>query len=185
MDTPEKPRRDFLFIATGAVAAFGAAAMTRPLLGHMSPAADDIANQWYYFDVEPIAEGQWVRISLRGRPVLIWHRTPAQIQAAQADDQNKDLWQPVTDRSRLQPKPDGSYDPRFLIVYLVCTHFGTTLVPEAGRFDGFYCPAHGANFDLSGRIRSNPAPSNLAIPNYHWHNDTAVTFTHGGYTHGA
>jgi len=32
MDAPDKPRRDFLFLATVAVAAIGAAALTVPLL---------------------------------------------------------------------------------------------------------------------------------------------------------
>lgn len=169
-----KTRRDFIFVATGAVAGIGALAITRPLLGHMSPAADSIASSGLDVDVSLLHEGQDLLVLVKGDPVLIRHRTPEEIFSAQRDDYMLDLRDPATDQSRLNPKPDGTYDPRYLVLSPRCPHFGSIVVSEAGRFDGFYCPSHGAHFDSSGRIRSAPVVTNLSIPPYYWLSDTAL-----------
>ena len=174
MEQPDKPRRDFLFLATGGVAAFGLAAVSRPLLGHMSPAADAELLQGMDIDLSKLEEGMEMRVLYRGRPVAIRHRTPAEIKAAQADDTAK-LPHKETDRSRLRLKPDQTVDPRFLVFHPICTHFGCIVVGEAGDFDGWYCPCHGAHFDTSGRVRKGPAPRNLEIPDYFWTSDSSIT----------
>lgn len=173
METPDKPRRDFLFLATGGVAAFGLAAVTRPLVGHMSPAGDAVS---YAVDVDlfKLEEGMEMRVLYRGRPVAIRHRTPAEIKAAQADDTAK-LPHMETDRSRLRLKPDRTVDPRFLVFHPICSHFGCTVVGKAGDFDGWYCPCHGAHFDTSGRVRKGPAPRNMDIPDYFWATNSTIT----------
>ena len=173
MDTHDKPRRDFLYLTTGAVAAFGVAAVAKPMLGHMAPAPDSLQKHRVYVDLSKLEEGMQMQVLYKGRPVAIRYRTAAEIAAAQADD-DADMIDPQTDRQRLRPKPDGSFDPRFLVVYPICTHFGCVVVGEAGRFDGWYCPCHGANFDTSGRVRTAPAPLNLEIPDYFWDTDTSI-----------
>ena len=42
-ETGEHTRRDFLYIATGAFAAFGAGAVSWPLIDTLNPAADTLA----------------------------------------------------------------------------------------------------------------------------------------------
>lgn len=176
MDDPklDKPRRDFIFVATGAVAAIGGLALTWPITGHMAPAADSPVVTGLNIDLSKLEEGVEMRVNYRGRPVAIRHRTSAEIEAAQADDE-ANMWDPQTDQERLRPKPDGTYDPRFIVLYPICTHFGCTVVGEAGRFDGWYCPCHGAHFDTSGRVRSAPAPTNLEIPDYFWATASSIT----------
>lgn len=174
MSETQKPRRDFLFIATGAVAAIGVAAVSRPLIGHMAPAADSGLLAGLDIDLSLLREGEQMTVTYLGRPVAIRHRTPAEIAAAVADDQ-ADMIDSQTDQERLRPKPDGSYDPRFLVIHPICTHFGCIVVGEAGRYDGWYCPCHSAHFDTSGRVRSAPAPLNLEIPNYFWRTQTSIT----------
>jgi len=176
MDDPkeDKPRRDFLFLATGAVAALGAVAISRPLLGNMSPAADSPKILGIDVDISKLKEGTSMRLTYRRRPLEIRHRTLAEITAAQADDQ-ADMIDPQTDRERLRPKPDGTYDSRFLVLYPICTHFGCIVIGEAGRYTGWYCPCHGAHYDTSGRVRSYPAPRNLDIPDYFWATDSTIT----------
>ena len=174
MDAPDKPRRDFLFLTTGAVAALGAAALTVPLLGHMAPAGDSDVNLGMDIDLSKLEERMEMRVIYLGRPVAIRHRTPAEIKAAQADD-TANLPHRETDRSRLRPKPDGTVDPRFLVFHPICTHFGCIVVGEAGDFDGWYCPCHGAHFDTSGRVRKGPAPINMTIPDYFWISDSTIT----------
>ena len=174
MEQPDKPRRDFLFLATGGVAAFGLAALSRPLLGHMSPAADADLLQGMDIDLSKLDEGMQMQALYLGKPVAIRHRTEAEIQAAKADD-TADLPHRETDRSRLRPKMDGSVDPRFLVFHPICSHLGCIVVGEAGDFDGWFCPCHGAHFDTSGRVRKGPAPTNMAIPDYFWTSDSSIT----------
>jgi len=172
MDDANKPRRDFLFIATGAVAAIGAVALSVPLVSHMAPAGD--ADFGLDIDLSKLDEGMEMRVLYRTRPVAIRHRTPAEIKAAQTDD-SADLPHKETDRSRLRRKPDSAVDPRYLVFYPICTHFGCTVVGEAGEFDGWYCPCHGAHFDTSGRVRKGPATRNMEIPDYFWTSETSIT----------
>ena len=77
-------RRDFLFVATGAVAAVGAAATVWPLVSQMNPDASTIAaGAPIEVDLTPIAEGQDIKVFWRGKPIYISHRTKKQIEAAQ------------------------------------------------------------------------------------------------------
>ena len=58
--TVEPTRRDFLYIATGAVAAVGAAAVVWPLINQMSPDASTLALASTEVDIGAIPEGQIV-----------------------------------------------------------------------------------------------------------------------------
>lgn len=168
----EKSRRDFIFIVTGAVAATGAAAITWPLIASMNPAYDALAG--LDVDLSAIKEGQQVRILWMNKPIFIRHRTPAEILAAQRLD-TSDLKHPETDQERLKPLPNGTYNPSYLVMIGVCTHFGCIPVGEAGDFDGWFCPCHGAHFDTSGRVHRGPAPINMEIPPYHYASETVIT----------
>ena len=174
MNKDDKARRDFLFLGTGAVAVGGLAMFTRPLFAHMAPAADSKLVAGLDVDLSKLREGEQMTLNFLGRPVAIRYRTADEIAAAQADD-SADLIDPQTDQERLRPKPDGTHDPRFLVFHPICTHFGCIVVGEAGNYDGWYCPCHGAHFDASGRVRNGPAPLNLEIPDYVWRTDTSIT----------
>ena len=84
--TVEPTRRDFLFIATGAMAAVGAAAVVWPLISQMSPDASTLAMASTEVDIGSITVGQIVTIKWRGKPVFISHRTPKEIEEAQSVD---------------------------------------------------------------------------------------------------
>ena len=72
----EPTRRDFLFVATGAVAAVGAAAIVWPLVSQMNPDASTIAaGAPIEVDLTPIAEGQDIKVFWRGKPIYIGHHT--------------------------------------------------------------------------------------------------------------
>lgn len=168
----EKSRRDFIFIATGAVAAIGAGGVLWPVIASMNPGYDKRAG--LDIDLSKIPEGQQVKVAWMGKPIFIRHRTEAEIQAAQ-DTDIENLIHPETDQERLRPLPDGRYNPKFLVLIGVCTHFGAVPIGESGRFNGWYCPAHGAHFDTSGRTRSYPAPTNMDVPPYHYASETVIT----------
>jgi len=61
----EPTRRDFIYIATGAVGAVGAAALVWPFIDQMSPAADTLALASSEYDLSQVPEGQQVVIVLR------------------------------------------------------------------------------------------------------------------------
>jgi ubiquinol-cytochrome c reductase iron-sulfur subunit len=76
MDSAEPTRRDFLYIATGAVGAIGAATTLVPLIGQMNPDASTIAaGVPVEVDLTPIAEGQVIKVFWRGKPIYVSHRT--------------------------------------------------------------------------------------------------------------
>src|SRR5882724_1424081 len=84
MSAAEPTRRDFLFVATGAVGAVGAATTLIPLIAQMNPDASTIAaGAPIEVDLAPIAEGQIVKVFWRGKPIYISHRTKKEIEEAQ------------------------------------------------------------------------------------------------------
>ncbi|WP_298355095.1 ubiquinol-cytochrome c reductase iron-sulfur subunit [Rhodoblastus sp.] len=164
--TVEPTRRDFLFIATGAMAAVGAAAVVWPLINQMSPDASTLAMASTEVDIGSIPVGQIVTIKWRGKPVFISHRSPKEIEEAQ----NVDV------ATLRDPQPDSARvkKPEWLIVIGVCTHLGCIPLGHQGDYNGWFCPCHGSVYDTSGRIRKGPAPLNLAVPEYSFLTDTKV-----------
>jgi len=158
-------KRDFIFLATGATAAAGVAALGWPLVAQMGKAADTLAAGSIEIDLSKVAVGQQLKMLWRGKPVFVRHRTAAEITEAENTDVS-DCPDPETDDERLVPDTNGNLRPEFLVMVGVCTHFGCVPVGEAGDFDGWYCPCHGSHYDTSGRIRKGPAPKNMVIPPY-------------------
>lgn len=161
-------RRDFLYIATGAVGAVGVAGAAWPLINQLNPDASVLALASIRVDIAPIVEGSSVTIMWRGMPVFIRHRTAAEIAEAQSVPLS-DLKDPETDSQRVHE----GYE-QWLIMIANCTHLGCVPVGEAGDFDGWFCPCHGSHYDTAGRIRRGPAPKNLVVPPYEFITDTVV-----------
>ena len=164
-------RRNFLYIATGAFATAGTAMAAWPLIHQMNPAADVLALASTEVDLSPLAVGQSITVTWRGKPVFIRHRTQAEIDAAAAVD---------VDHLR-DPQPDSERAPRpeWLIMVGVCTHLGCIPLGQKdadprGDWDGWFCPCHGSHYDTSGRIRKGPAPANLEIPEYEFLDATTI-----------
>lgn len=81
MSSAGHTRRDFLYIATGAVGAIGAAAVAVPLISQMNPDASTIAaGAPIEVDLTPIAEGQVIKVFWRGKPIFVNHRTKKEIE---------------------------------------------------------------------------------------------------------
>src|SRR5689334_23395434 len=98
----EPTRRDFIFIATGAVAAVGTAAAIWPFISQMSPDAATIAaGAPVEVPIQPIPVGQEIKIFWRGKPIYIRHRTPEEIKAAD-DVDVASLRDPQTDAQRVK-----------------------------------------------------------------------------------
>jgi len=169
----DEDKRDFIYIATGAVAAAGAASLAWPLVTQMGKAADTLAAGSIEINLANIAEGQQLKMLWRGKPVFVRHRTAAEIAEAEGTDISN-CPDPQTDNERLIPDTNGKLRPEFLVMIGVCTHFGCIPVGEAGDFDGWYCPCHGSHYDTSGRIRKGPAPKNMEIPDYAYISENVI-----------
>ncbi len=166
-------RRDFLFISTAAVAATGTAMIAWPFIDSLNPSADTRAQANIDIDISQIEMGQRVTVKWQGRPVFIVRRTADQIAAAKLDDNNSGLIDPATDASRVQQE-------EWLIVIGVCTHLGCIPLGQSdgeplGKYGGWYCPCHGSEYDISGRVRRGPAPKNLYLPPYEFKGNGIVS----------
>jgi ubiquinol-cytochrome c reductase iron-sulfur subunit len=169
MSSAEPTRRDFLYIATGAVAAVGTAAALVPLITQMNPdAATVVAGLPVEIDLAPIAAGQIVKVFWRSQPIYISHRTQKEIDEARAVDPNS-LKDPETDEARVKAGRD-----QWLVVVGICTHLGCIPVAHDGDYDGWFCHCHGSQYDSSGRIRKGPAPLNLPVPPYLFLSDSKI-----------
>ena len=165
----EPTRRDFLYIATGTVAAIGGAATLVPLIAQMNPDASTIAaGAPIEVDLGPIAEGQVVKVFWRGKPIFINHRTKKEIEDAR-NVNVASLPDPQPDQKRVKEGKD-----QWLVLVGICTHLGCIPIAHQGQYNGFFCPCHGSVYDTSGRIRSGPAPTNLPLPPYEFVADSRI-----------
>ena len=185
----ETNRRDFLFIATGAVGAVGAALTAWPFINQMNPDASVRALASVEVDLAPIAEGQEITIKWRGNPVFIRHRLAAEIEAAKAVSVS-DLPDPLARNANVGDGDEATDVNRvvagkeqFLVMMGVCTHLGCVPIANEGDFavvegsakhGGWFCPCHGSHYDTAGRIRKGPAPQNLPVPAYAYLSDTKI-----------
>jgi ubiquinol-cytochrome c reductase iron-sulfur subunit len=168
--TAEPTRRDFLYIATGAVAVVGAGMAAWPFIDQMNPSSAVLALASIEIDLTPIQVGQAVTFKFRGHPLFVRRRTAKEIAEAAAVPVS-DLPDPIARNDNL---PDGApataanreIKPEWLVVSGVCTHLGCTPTAFEGDYGGWLCHCHGSQYDTAGRIRKGPAPQNLAIPVY-------------------
>ena len=164
-------RRDFLYVSAGAFTAIGTLASLWPFVHSMNPAADVLALSTTEVDLKPVAPGQSITATWRGKPVFIRRRTAAEIASARQIDPAS-LPDPATDQSRVRR-------PEWLILVGVCTHLGCVPLGQKttdprGDYGGWFCPCHGSHYDTAGRIRRGPAPANLPVPPYQFLDDTTI-----------
>ncbi len=164
-------RRDFLYLATAAVGALGTAAFAWTVVDSMNPSAAVLALASTDVDLTPVAAGQAITVMWRGKPVFVRHRTPGEIQAAEATPVDQ-LPDPEPDSARVQR-------PEWLVVVGICTHLGCVPLgqrptDDRGAYGGWFCPCHGSVYDTSGRIRQGPAPTNMLVPTYSFLSDNRI-----------
>jgi len=162
----EPTRRDFLYLATGAFAAVGAANVVWPLIDQMNPDASVKALASIEIDLSAIDIGQSITVSWRGKPVFIRRRTQDEIAEARSVAFDT-LPDPQGDETRVTKE-------EWLVMVGICTHLGCVPLGQSGDFNGWFCPCHGSHYDTSGRIRKGPAPNNLEIPPYEFVGDTRI-----------
>lgn len=153
MKKMDPSKRKLLTTMTATVGGAGVVGAGHVFVASMLPTREVAAKGVMEVDISSIAPGKAKTILWQGKPVFLVHRTEEQIKAMQATQGGKD---PQHDHERVQ-------NPRWLVLIGVCTHLGC--VPNTNE-DGWFCPCHGSQYDLSGRVLSGPAPRNLKVPPY-------------------
>ena len=166
LDDDKPTRRDFLYITTGAFGVVGAASVAWPLIDQLNPDASVKAVSTIEVDISSIEPGSFLKVAWRGKPIYIRRRTNEEIADAEKDD-NLNLPDPQKDIDRVQKK-------EWLVVVGVCTHLGSIPIANQGEYEGWFCPCHGSHYDISGRIRKGPAPTNLEVPPYEFVSDSLI-----------
>ena len=166
LDDDKPTRRDFLYITTGAFGVVGAASVAWPLIDQLNPDASVKAVSTIEVDISSIEPGSFLKVAWRGKPIYIRRRTNEEIADAEKDD-NLNLPDPQKDIDRVQKK-------EWLVVVGVCTHLGCITIANQGEYEGWFCPCHGSHYDISGRIRKGPAPTNLEVPPYEFVSDSLI-----------
>jgi ubiquinol-cytochrome c reductase iron-sulfur subunit len=184
----EETRRDFLYIATMAVGAYGAAATLAPLVDQMNPDAATIAaGAPIDFDLSNLEAGQQIVARWRERPVFIVNRTPQILKTLQNPELLGKLADPRSVERQQPPYADNWYrsiKPEYGVLVGICTHLGcipmfkpspNATQPAANWLGGYFCPCHGSKYDLAGRVFSGvPAPYNLPVPPYRFVNNKTI-----------
>jgi ubiquinol-cytochrome c reductase iron-sulfur subunit len=181
-------RRDFLYIATAAVGAYGVAATLVPLISQMNPDASTLAAGGpVEVDLSKVEPGQQINVRWRDRPIFIVNRPPA-MQKILQEKQNLDRLSDPDSQEHQQPPYatnwHRSIKPEFSVLVGICTHLGCIPLfyptPNASQpapdwLGGYFCPCHGSKYDLAGRVFEGvPAPYNLPVPPYRFLNDKTI-----------
>ena len=161
-------KRDFMVLASAGLGAVGAACVAWPLIDSMNPSADVLAQSSVEVDISAVEPGQQKKAMWRGKPIFIYRRTPEQIADAKKVPL-ADLKDPQSDEERTKPQHE-----EWLVMVGVCTHLGCIPIAGEGDFGGWFCPCHGSQYDISGRIRKGPAPANLMVPPYAFLNEKTI-----------
>ncbi len=167
------PKRDFLKLLAGTTAAVGTGAIGWALIDSMAPAADVLALSSVDVDIAPVPAGSGITVVWRGKPIFVRHLTTDEINAAKATPLNQ-LLDPAPDTDRVRAGHD-----QWAIMIGICTHLGCVPLGNKptdprGNFGGYFCPCHGSQYDMVGRVRHGPAPANLALPPYAFTTDTKI-----------
>ncbi len=166
-------KRDLLQLIAGAGAAIGAGAIAWPLIDSMNPAKDVLALSSIDVDLKPVVAGQGITVVWQGKPIFVRHRTPEETKDVRATKLG-DLLDPETDQARVKAGHDD-----WVVLVGICTHLGCVPLGNKpsdprGDYGGWFCPCHGSAYDVSGRVRRGPAPTNLPVPPYAFESDTKI-----------
>jgi ubiquinol-cytochrome c reductase iron-sulfur subunit len=167
------PRRDFLKMTLTATAFVGICMAVWPFLDTMDPSHIAVTSTDVTINLGGIAAGSGATVVWKGQPILIRHRTQAEI----TRDRNTDillLRDPATDAARVKSGhadwvvligtgPDG------------CVVAGNGPADPRGSYGGWVSPCDGSQYDTAGRVRSGPAKANLIVPPYDFSSANTIT----------
>ena len=162
-----KKRR--LLQVAGAWGTLGVLGAAWPFIQSLAPnRSTRLKGQPVSLDVSSMAEGEQKTVLWRGKPVFLKRRTQEEIAEARAVSMS-DLPDPQKDEDRVKDGKD-----EWLVMLGVCTHLGCVPLKDKGDYNGWFCPCHGSHYDVSGRIRKGPAPTNMEVPKYEFVDNNTI-----------
>jgi ubiquinol-cytochrome c reductase iron-sulfur subunit len=177
----DKSRRTLLTIMLGAIGGIGAVATAVPFIKAMSPSErTKLLGSSVAVDLKRLNPGEQLTMKWRGKPVWILRRTPQML--TNLEKLESRLRDPFSEVVSQQPpyaqNLSRSIKPEYFVCVGLCTHLGCVpkyrpdVAPSdlgANWLGGYFCPCHGSQFDLAGRVYQGvPAPTNLVIPSHHY-----------------
>jgi ubiquinol-cytochrome c reductase iron-sulfur subunit len=179
--------RRTLILATSAVGGVAVAAAATPFVASLTPSERaKAAGAPVVADIGRLAPGEKMVVKWRGKPVWILRRTPEMLASLEkvadkvSDPASENSEQPAYAKSATRAVKD-----EYLVVVGICTHLGCSpsdkIKPGSAEGmpadwqGGFFCPCHGSQFDLAGRVfKAMPAPTNLEVPPHAYLSDTSI-----------
>lgn len=181
----DKQRRRFLTTVATVVGGAGVAASTVPLISYMLPSATARAlGAPIEIDISDIKPGELKIEKWQGKPIWILRRTKQELDDLPSLDSL--LRDPDSSVQQQPPYAKNEYrsiKPEYLVLIGLCTHLGCSpkYLPDGQEIlgpdwkGGFFCPCHGSEFDLAGRVyKGVPAPTNMVVPPYKFLSDTRI-----------
>lgn len=185
-DSIDTGKRRFLTAAASVVGGAGVVAVAIPFVSSIAPSAKaEAAGAPVQIDISQLEPGQLLTVEWRGKPVWIFRRSEAVLNALPTlNDELRDPQSEQTQQPDYAKNETRSIRKEVMVMVGICTHLGCspTYRPEIAPNDlgpewkgGFFCPCHGSRFDLAGRVfQGVPAPTNLEVPPYHFQGDNVV-----------
>ena len=172
-------RRDFLYIATGAVGAVGAALTAWPFIDQMNPTPSALALGSIEADISSIQPGQQVVLTWRSHPLFVRRRTPKEIATARAvpalgPDRSASPATPIFPTTRRRPMRTARSSRNGWLLSASAPIWAARRPFNEGDYGGCLCHCHGSQYDVAGRVRRGPAPQNLAVPPYTYLTPTRI-----------
>jgi ubiquinol-cytochrome c reductase iron-sulfur subunit len=126
-----------------------------------------------------------VAVKWRGKAVWVLHRTPQMLASLNTvEDHLRDPFSNKPQQPAYAANQHRSIRAEYLVLEGVCTHLGCAPLEKfqpddpamvAGWQGGFFCPCHGSQFDLAGRVyKGVPAPTNLVVPPHRYIGDATI-----------
>lgn len=193
--SPMDPRRRQLLVATSAAGAAAGLGIAIPLVSSLMPSERaKAAGAPVEVDISRLAPGEMMTVEWRGKPVWIIHRTPEMLASLkQVDQQLADPESREPQQPEYATNEHRSIKPEYMVAIGICTHLGCSPTEkfkhgeaqgmQADWHGGFFCPCHGSQFDLAGRVyKGMPAPTNLEIPPHQYLAEGRLTIGEDGKT---
>jgi ubiquinol-cytochrome c reductase iron-sulfur subunit len=173
----QEDRRDFIVLAAQAFVGVGSGIALWPFIDQMNPNKGTPPPEVKEVDLSSIQPGQTTTVRWRGSPILIRHRTLEEVWMARgasiSELPDRLARNEALSKNALADDENRTKDghARWLVVVGSCTHMGCLLksneaVAARASGEGWVCACHAARFDLSGRVVSGPARTNLPVPPY-------------------
>ena len=161
--TPPPRRRDLLTTSALTLTATGLLAALWPVISAMQPDQETRARR-QIFNTAGLSETGQALINLDGTPVLIFHRTPKELEALAK----------ATAPGTSEP-PYRSQRPSIMVVNVRCPH-DACLVVRNESYTGalLRCPCCASTFDLAGRRTGGRATQDLEVPRYRFISDVEI-----------